>query len=146
MITKLPKIVKRPRKRVGRGIGSGKGGHTSGRGQKGQKSRGSVSILFEGTKVKKSLIKRLPLKRGKSKFGPNTKPLIIKLSILNLYNSGEEVTLESLVTKNIVNEVDAKTLGVKILGDGDLSKKLTISVPISKSAAKKVEKLGGKVK
>jgi large subunit ribosomal protein L15 len=65
---KLPKIKTKSKKRVGRGYGSGKGGHTVGRGQKGQKARGSMGILFEGFKVKKSLIKRLPLKRGKGKF------------------------------------------------------------------------------
>lgn len=65
---KLPKVSLRPKKRLGRGIGSGKGGHTSGRGQKGQKSRGKIGILFEGVKVKKSLLKRLPLMRGKGKF------------------------------------------------------------------------------
>lgn len=65
---KLPKIKTKSKKRLGRGIGSGKGGHTSSRGQKGQKSRGSINILFEGMKMKKSLIKRLPLQRGKGKF------------------------------------------------------------------------------
>jgi large subunit ribosomal protein L15 len=66
----LPKVIQRPKKRVGRGIGSGKGGHTSGRGQKGQKSRGKIGVLFEGLKMKKSYLKRLPLMRGKGKFGP----------------------------------------------------------------------------
>lgn len=141
----LPKTVKRRNKRVGRGIGSGKGGHTSGRGQKGQKSRGNIHILFEGVKVKKSLIKRLPLRRGKNKFFATGKPLIVKLSLLNLFASGDEVTLESLIKKNIVVEEDAKAFGVKILGNGELSKKLTLKVPVSKSAAKKVEKAGGKI-
>ncbi len=66
----LPKVVAKSKKRVGRGIGSGRGGHTSGRGQKGQKSRGNIGILFEGLKTKKSLLKRLPLMRGKGKFHP----------------------------------------------------------------------------
>lgn len=55
-------------KRLGRGYGSGKGGHTSGRGQKGQKSRTKIHILFEGLKVKKSTLKKFPLLRGKGKF------------------------------------------------------------------------------
>lgn len=145
MIEKLPKIVEKRKKRVGRGIGSGKGGHTSGRGQKGQKTRDNIPILFEGVKVRKSLIKRLPLRRGKDKFKSKDKPIIIKLSLLNLYGSGEEVSYESLVKKNIVEAEDARRFGVKILGDGDLDKKLTVKVPISKSAAKKVEKAGGKL-
>lgn len=62
------RLISKSKKRIGRGIGSGKGGHTSSRGQKGQKSRGSIHILFEGMKTKKSLLKRLPLLRGKGKF------------------------------------------------------------------------------
>lgn len=67
-LNQLPKIVRRPQKRVGRGVGSGKGSHTSGRGSKGQKAREKVHLLFEGTKIKKSFIKKLPLLRGKGKF------------------------------------------------------------------------------
>lgn len=145
MADKLPKVITKKRKRVGRGIGSGKGGHTSGRGQKGQKTRDNISILFEGVKVKKSLIKRLPLKRGKDKFKTKGKPIIVNLSLLNIYDSKEEVSLESLVKKNIVREEDAKKFGVKILGNGELKKNLTIKVPVSKSAAKKIEKAGGKL-
>lgn len=62
------------KKRLGRGYGSGKGGHTSSRGQKGQKSRTDVHILFEGLKVKKSTIKKFPLLRGKGKFLAKPKP------------------------------------------------------------------------
>lgn len=69
-LNELLRIVSKGKKRVGRGLGSGKGGHTVGRGQKGQKTRGKISPLFEGTKVKKSLIKRLPLLRGKGKLKP----------------------------------------------------------------------------
>lgn len=69
----LPKVVARGSKRVGRGLGSGRGGHTVGRGQKGQKSREKVSISFFGTKVKKSLLKKLPMQRGKGKLKPRNK-------------------------------------------------------------------------
>lgn len=68
MNTRLPKVVAKSKKRVGRGMGSGKGSHTSGRGQKGQKSRGTIGVLFEGMKMRKSYLKRLPLMRGKGKF------------------------------------------------------------------------------
>lgn len=67
-MTKLPKVIAKSKKRVGRGMGSGKGSHTSSRGQKGQKSRGTIGVLFEGMKMRKSMLKRLPLKRGKGKF------------------------------------------------------------------------------
>lgn len=71
------------KKRLGRGYGSGKGGHTSGRGQKGQKSRTKVHILFEGLKVKKSTLKKFPLLRGKGKFlaKPKTKTRYISKNI-----------------------------------------------------------------
>jgi large subunit ribosomal protein L15 len=67
---RLPKVIAKSKKRVGRGMGSGKGSHTVGRGQKGQKTRRKIGVLFEGVKMKKSLLKRLPLMRGKGKFHP----------------------------------------------------------------------------
>ena len=70
---KLEKIVARRKKRLGHGAGSGKGFHTSSRGQKGQKARSHVNILFEGFKVKKTLLRRLPVQRGKGKFKPKAK-------------------------------------------------------------------------
>lgn len=141
----LPKIVEKSKKRVGRGYGSGKGGHTTGRGQKGQKSRSNLGVLFEGIKVKKSFIKRLPLRRGKGKFKPKDKPLIVNLTYLNLFPAGAKVNIDSLVKNGIVDRKEAKEYGVKILGDGEIKKKLTVEVPTSKSAAKKIEKAGGKV-
>lgn len=141
----LPKIKERKSKRLGRGRGSGKGGHTAGRGQKGQGSRGKIGILFEGMKVKKSLIKRLPLMRGKAKFGPGKKPVVVNLSYLNLLPAGSNVTLELLIKEKIVDSAEAMEFGVKILGNGVLEKKLKIAVPISKSAAKEIEKIGGEV-
>lgn len=141
----LPKVKTRSKKRVGRGYGSGKGGHTAGRGQKGQKSRSKIHILFEGVKVKKSLIKRLPLRRGKGKFKAKKKPLIVKMDYLNILPSNSKVNLETLVKHGVVNEKEAKEYGIKILGNGGVSKKLTVEVPISNSAAKGIEKAGGKV-
>jgi large subunit ribosomal protein L15 len=144
METKLPKVVSRRAKRVGRGYGSGKGGHTVGRGQKGQKTRAKIGILFEGVKVKKSLYKRLPLSRGKGKFLPHHKPLVVNLLALNLLAEGTTVDAASLVKAGIIDQAASK-YGIKILGEGKLAKKLKIALPISKSAAKKVEKAGGKV-
>lgn len=145
MEKKLPKVVTKGKKRKGRGYGSGKGGHTSGRGQKGQKSRSKIGVLFEGIKMKKSFIKRLPLRRGKGKFLAKDKPLIVNLEVLNLLPSGSNVDIETLAKEGIVDRKDAEQYGVKILGRGELKKKLKISLPISKSAAKQVEKKGGKV-
>jgi large subunit ribosomal protein L15 len=140
------KVKSSSKKRVGRGYGSGKGGHTSGRGQKGQKARGSLGVLFEGVKVRKSLLHRLPFQRGKAKFKANPKPLIVNLEALNILRSGTEVTIESLAKAGIVQLTDAKTYGVKILGDGKLEKSLSVLLPTSKSAAAKIVKAGGKVK
>lgn len=141
----MRKTVKKGKKRRGRGYGSGRGGHTSSRGQKGQKSRTNLNILFEGVKFKKSYYKRLPIRRGKGKFKSQKKPLIVKLAYLEVFPSGSKVDIDSLVSKGVVRKADAEKYGVKILGDGEFKKKLTIEVPISKSAAKKIEKAGGKV-
>jgi large subunit ribosomal protein L15 len=141
----LVKATRKRKKRLGRGYGSGKGGHTVGRGQKGQKTRGKINVIFEGIKVKKSFIKKLPLRRGKGKFKAKAKPLVVKLRYLNFLPSGSKVDLDLLVKHGIVKEADAKQLGVKILGDGELNKKFIITVPISKSAAKRIVKAGGKV-
>jgi len=142
----LVKIKGKRKKRLGRGYGSGRGGHTAGRGQKGQKTRGKINIIFEGVKVKKSFIKRLPLRRGKGKFKAQDKPLIVKLAYLDMLPSGSLVDIDLLVKHGIVKEDDARQLGVKILGDGGVKKKLTIALPISKSAAQKIEKAGGKIR
>lgn len=145
MPRKLPKIVKKGNKRVGRGYGSGKGGHTAGRGMKGQKSRSSIGILFEGLKMKKSFIKRLPFQRGKGKFKAKTKPLIVNIEELNDLRSGSRVDIKTLIDSDIVKRSEAKKSGVKILGKGKLTKKLTVELPVSVSAFEKIKKAGGKV-
>ncbi|OGD54552.1 50S ribosomal protein L15, partial [Candidatus Beckwithbacteria bacterium RBG_13_35_6] len=144
-LNKLTKTTSKSKKRVGRGYGSGKGGHTSGRGQKGQKSRGKLGLLFEGTKMRKSLIRRMPMLRGKGKLKSFKKrPIILNVKHLNLLKSGSDVTLENLVKDRLISK-DALNFGVKILGDGNLEKKLNVFVPVSKGARKKIEKAGGKV-
>lgn len=144
-LNKLPKITKRAGKRVGRGRGSGKGGHTAGRGQKGQKVREKIALLFEGTKAKKSLLKRLPLLPGKGKLKPRRKPQVVNLKFLNLFPANAEVTGESLAKLKIVDHSLIKTVGVKILGDGKLDVPLIVRLPCSKGARKKIETAGGKV-
>lgn len=142
----LTKIVTRSKKRVGRGGGSGKGFHTVGRGQKGQKARTKVHILFEGYKVKKSLIRRLPMQRGKDKFKQQTtRPIVVNLEALDILDANTNVNIETLAKAGIINKMDATVYGVKILGKGKLTKKLNINLPISKTAAEKVTKLGGKI-
>lgn len=144
MLNQLPKIVTKSKKRIGRGIGSGKGGHTSSRGQKGQKTRDKIHPLFEGTKVKKSLIQRLPLQRGKGKLKPKAKPLFLKLDRLNRLRAGSLVDVNVLVKEGIVPQ-EALRRGVKILDGGILTKKLKVKLPITEGASKKIAKAGGEV-
>lgn len=141
----LPKIIKSRGKRIGRGYGSGKGGHTVGRGQKGQKTRNKIGILFEGIKMKKSLLKKIPLLRGKEKNKGRVKPLIIQLGKLNSLPANSTINLDLVVKEGWVEKEKALKFGVKILGDDKIEKKLTVSLPISKSAASIIEKAGGKV-
>lgn len=145
-LNQLPKITTRRKKRLGRGYGSGKGGHTVGRGAKGAKARGKIALTFEGTKFKKSLLKRLPLRRGKGKFKSlKPTPLIVNVKYLNLLPKNSLVNLKSLIKYGVVKEKEAKEFAVKILGDGELKIPLKVELPCSKGATKKIEKAGGKI-
>lgn len=135
------KIVGKRKKRLGRGYGSGKGGHTSSRGQKGQKTRNKLSVLFEGVKVKKSFVKRLPFLRGKGKLKPKVKPVVLKLSTLNIFSDGSVVDEKLLIEKGLVKESEVKKRGVKIVGGGKLERKLTINLPKSLAVSKQIEDL-----
>lgn len=142
-LSNLPKLVSRSAKRVGRGIGSGRGGHTSGRGTKGQKAREDVKITMEGTKFKKGLIKRLPFLRGKSLFKPaKNKPVAVSLSRLLDWAEATPVTIENLVKKGIVA---SDTLLVKLVGNAKIAKALKVKVLVSEGVKKIIEKAGGKV-
>ncbi|HKZ34756.1 MAG TPA: 50S ribosomal protein L15 [Patescibacteria group bacterium] len=129
--------------RRGRGYGSGRGGHTVGRGSKGQNARGKVALWFEGTKIKKSLLKRLPMQRGKGRLKPSSGPIELNLKYLNVLPANSTIDIDLLVKHGIVKEEDAKRLGVKILGGGDLQAPLTVLVPTTGGAKKKIEKAGG---
>lgn len=124
--------------RRGRGHGSGNG-KTAGKGHKGQKARsGAPRIGFEGGQM--PLFRRIP-KRGFT--DPNSKVITgINVSVLeDRYNAGDEVTLENLLEKRIVRKLND---GVKILGNGELTKKLTVKVnAFSESAKEKIEAVGG---
>ena len=141
----LPKSTSRGKKRVGRGYGSGKGGHTSGRGQKGQKSRRTIQWWFEGGQL--PLVKRVPFLRGKGRLNPlKQKPVIIKTGQFNKLKSGTVVTIDTLIQERMVSEVEVKSRGVKILAGGKLEKKLTVTgLKLSAGAKKEIEKVGGKI-
>lgn len=125
--------------RVGRGTGSGKG-KTSGRGHKGQKSRsgGGVRPGFEGGQM--PLSRRLP-KRGFTNIWKK-KIVLIPIEALNVFDNDTMVTEELLWESGIINQVKD---GVKILNNGELTKKLTVCVATSKTAAQQIIARGGKV-
>jgi len=131
-LKKLPKTTAGSKKRLGRGYGSGKGGHTSSRGQKGQKTRSKLPLYFEGTKMRKSIIRRLPMLRGKMRFKAVTgKPVIFNLKDFADWPKATPVTVENLVKAGWLPE----GLPFKILGEGKLKEPLKFEVPMSKAAA-----------
>ena len=127
-------------KRLGRGVGS-QLGKTSGKGHKGAKARsgGGKRPGFEGGQM--PLTRRLPKRGFTNIYGKEYD--IVNVSALNCFEDGETVTVEALVQKGLIK----KTLdGVKVLGGGDLQKKLTVSVDkVTESAKQKIEAIGGKV-
>ena len=129
------------RKRVGRGPGSGMG-KTSTRGEKGQKARSgaSISAWFQGGQT--PLYRRIP-KRGFNNARFETKYATINVSDLDkFFNDGDVVTPEALKEKGIVKK---QLDGVKVLGNGELSKKLTVKATrFSQVAITKIESAGGK--
>lgn len=140
----LPKTTIRKSKRLGQGYGSGKGGHTSSRGQKGQRSRTSIPIWFEGGQLPQ--IRRFPFIRGKNRFTSLVlKPVEINLTALNKFKADTEVTPKVLVEAGLVKPAEIKYRKIKILGWGTIKTPLIIKVPISLTAKAKIEAAGGKV-
>lgn len=138
-LSKLPEA--KVRKRVGRGPGSGMG-KTSTRGENGQKSRSGASIKpwFQGGQS--PLYRRIP-KRGFNNARFETKYATINLSDLNkFFNDGDVVTPEVLKERGIVKK---QLDGIKVLGNGELERKLTVKANrFSSAAVTKIERAGGK--
>lgn len=134
-----PKGATHKRKKIGRGVGSGHGTYSC-RGLKGQNSRsgGGVHPLFEGGQ--NPLVKRLPYKRGfNNKF--RTEYYAVNLTRLNSFADGTEVTPETLISAGIIKNLHKP---VKILGQGELTSKITIKAnKFSKTATEKIEAAGG---
>lgn len=131
-------------KQVGRG---GKRGKTSGRGHKGQKARAGAKIRPEVRDV----IKRIPKLRGQSASGSlnsyKAKPFVLNVSQLGeLFSKGEVVSPKSVFEKGLIPTRGGMLQNVKILGNGEITTALTIEgCSISKVAAEKIEKAGGKI-
>lgn len=126
-------------KRVGRGHGSGNG-KTAGKGHKGQNARsgGGVRIGFEGGQM--PIARRIPKRGFNNIFG--TDYAIVNVADLNQFAEGTVVDAELLKATGLVKKVYA---GVKVLGNGELTTKLTVkAAKFSKSAVEKIEKAGGK--
>jgi len=144
---KLNTLVKTNVKKIrpGRGIGSGKG-KTGGRGIKGQKSRSGVAInAFEGGQT--PLYRRLPKRGFKSLAVNNT--AIINLSHLQKFHDNKKIDLNAPVDLKILQDkkiINKKYLKLKILGDGDVKIKISLTANFaSKQAQAKIEKAGGKL-
>ena len=139
---KAPKGSRKKKKIVGRGISSN-GGRSAGKGHDGQNSRsgGGVRLGFEGGQM--PLFRRLA-RRGFSNARYRKEYEIVNIHTLNdRFKSGERVDLQSLMKKGILKNKHGL---VKILGDGDLEKKLTVAVDkVSASARKKIEAAGGTI-
>jgi large subunit ribosomal protein L15 len=135
-----PKGLKK-KKMLGRGVGSGHG-KTSGKGNKGQKARsgGGVRVGFEGG--------QMPLFRRIARRGFSNQPFkkvyeVLNVSDLNRFSDGEKVSAETLKSRGLLKK---SGLPVKILGDGDLARKLSVSVDkVSKTAREKIVAAGGEV-
>jgi large subunit ribosomal protein L15 len=134
-----PTIKKKAKKRVGRG---GKRGTYSGRGSKGQRAH--------GVRVRphlRDIIKRLPKKRGYRFKSLKEKPIVVNLDVLEKkFKEGDKITPKVLVETGVIGMKKGRVPEVKLLGSGDVTKKLLVSeCQISQSAKEKIEKAGGVV-
>ncbi len=128
-------------KRVGRGLGSGLG-KTSGRGENGQNKRsgGGVRPLFQGGQL--SFVHRLPKRGFNNPFGDVF--AIVNVADLEVFEDGTVITAELLKQKRIIGKIEKS--GLKVLGNGKLTKKLTVKAKkFSKTAEKKITKAGGSI-
>lgn len=139
LLNKLTSIVDRSSKRVGRGYGSGKGGHTSGRGMKGQRSRegGKRPLWFEGGQL--PLTKRLPMLRGKGRFNVVVPTAEVTLNDIQKMKS-KIISLEILKEEKVINHRFRKA---KIVNTGTLKRKVTVEIKVSAGARQAIENAGG---
>jgi large subunit ribosomal protein L15 len=146
ILTNLSKITTKSARRCGRGYGSGLGGHTSGRGAKGDKARGKTKLTFDGTKIKKGWIKRLPFLRGKNRLSNQKNIITFTLSQIDKwFKKDETIDLNSL---SKITNISFKRLNaqVKILSVGEVTKSLNFkNILLSKSASEKIITAGGKI-
>ena len=142
-LSQLPKVFMAKKKRLGRGLGSGKGAK-SGRGTtRHQKARESIPLHFEGGQGR--LVKKFPLLRGKGKNKSIRAATIpIPFAWLNKLEEMTVVDRQLLQDKGLLAKND-KISRLKILSNGRITKKLIVRIPVSQTARKKIEDVGGKV-
>lgn len=134
------KVKSKPSRRLGRGIGSGKG-KTAGRGTKGQKARGKIPLAFTGGLA---TFKKLPKRRGSGNRKVSNKPRLIDLGKLEIFKPNSVIDAEQLIKAKLINENDTRS-GIKILAKGEITRALIIKLPVSKKVREKIGKAGGKV-
>jgi len=142
ILSLITKITTKSKKRLGRGYGSGKGGHTSSRGQKGQKSRvgSKIPLWFEGGSL--PLSKRIPMWRGKGRFKSLMTCAELTFDDLNKIEL-TDITIDSLKLNRVI---DKRFKKVKVISKGKLSKKVNLKgISVSASAKKEIEAFGGKI-
>jgi len=143
-LNKLPSTSVKKQKRLGRGYGSGVGGHTVGRGTKGQRSRTGkgIPLWFEGGQL--PVVKKLPYLRGKARFQTlNAQPQLITLTQLNKVDA-TEINPGILKTQGFIRYANRP---VKVTGIGKISRVVTLqNIRVTASAKAAVEKAGGSVK
>lgn len=142
LLNKIISSTTKSKKRLGRGYGSGKGGHNSSRGQKGQKSRqgANIPLWFEGGQL--PLIKRLPMLRGKGRLNVVRPTAEVTLSEIENMKA-DTITLDTLKLEKII---DKRFKKAKIIASGKLNRKVTIEgLKVTDTAAKAIEAAGGSV-
>lgn len=141
-LNNLPKMQAKAKKRIGRGLGSGKG-KTGGRGTKGQKARGKVPASFIGGAL--PLYKKLPFRRGLGNRKVSEEALIVKTSDLNKLKAKSVVNTQTLTEAGLILGKESSKKTIKILANEELKVALTVELPVSKKAKELIEKAGGAV-
>lgn len=142
MLNVLKKLTDKPKKRIGRGYGTGKGGHTVGRGTKGQRARksGEAPAWYEGGQL--PLIKRLPMQRGKARFNVLVPTAEVTLAHLNKMTA-EVITLDALKLEKVIH---ARFQRAKVIANGKIERKVIVrGLPATAGAVKAIEHAGGSV-
>ncbi len=142
LLNNLVKTTDKKNKRLGRGYGSGKGGHTTNRGMKGQGARSGskIGLWFEGGQL--PLVKRVPMLRGKGRF-KNVRPVAeITFDDINKFDF-DVISLETLKANRII---DSAFVQAKIIKSGKLKKKITVKgIRVSQGAAAIIKDMGGTI-